>query len=627
MCIKMLLDILKMCYNLFEEYQLDKILMNWIFKNKNLPCKKQTSKLFCKLKNIFENKKTKTILIVLFLVCVSLAPLAAEKCSANVLADVLIGKPLQGVAHLFALFLAGAVGILEYAVDPSAFSEIFNSTTVKDVWIMARDTFNMFFILVLLFSAFCTIFQIDKWNLKQVWLSVLINALLVNFSFPIARFFIDVSNVAMYYFLNNMFEATSKAASGKEIVATLAGYTELSKILIPEGFYKAPITFELAIIIFIFILAMSVLVLAILFVVRLVVLQLLVMFSPIGFVANIFPETRKFAGDWWKSLLNYAFFGPIMVFMLAISMKMMKVLGSSEVTKAIKTSAQADAPTSDSTVIVAMAKFAAPIVVLWIGMGISKKMGIAGADMVVGKAQGIIKGAGAWVAKAPWRATKWAANKTGIPGGIKQQWNNQMDKFKSAQQSREAKFAAMGPFGDRGAMEKDMKRRAEEYKKNFVSDNELKDKASRGDAAAMYRLAEDKKVDQDVYDNFVKNNKQPSITGALNSKIGQTRKDIVAVSNSNDAGKIADTISKQGFTGPNATLQAKQYIIKHEMGKMSAEDWNSQDWSAIHQDGNLDVLNATNDAFNKLKPLAKNEVRKRLSGNNAGALENMGLNL
>jgi len=413
--------------------------MNWIFKNKKMPCEKSTSEFFCKLKNILCSKRTKTILVVLFLVCIvyvflphsvlgadglngATATAATGKTEdsgsglAKTISYYLVGKPLEGVQNFMIVILTGAVAILETMLNPDAMSGdsgLLNSTVVKDIWVMTRDTMNMFFILILLFSAFCTIFQVEKWNLKKVWLAILINALLVNFSFPIARFFIDVSNVAMYYFLNNMFTGATSGttASGSSIAASFGTYSNLSGIFKPENFASEPIFFELAIIIFTFIFAITLLVLAILFVIRLIALGLIVMFSPIGFVGFIFPDTQKFASDWWSNLFKYAFFGPIMVFMMSVALQISSVMSSKTAfTSAAVKNVGSVGGAVNSSYIVQIATFAIPIIILWMAMGISKKMGIAGADMVVGKAEGFAKWAGKKVAMmgpGNWAKKNW----------------------------------------------------------------------------------------------------------------------------------------------------------------------------------------------------------------------------
>jgi hypothetical protein len=301
---------------------------------------------------------------------------------------------IYSIVVLFGWLVTIATVIFAWVVDAKNISDtggILNNPAIKDVWIMVRDTLNMMFILVLLFAAFCTIFQVEKWNLKKVWLNVLINALLVNFSFTIARFIMDISNVIMYYFFANMFVGTNGTnPDGTAIFSAIASTSQLQNILIPGGDFKsAEFTYLIAAAIFMFIFAMTLLVLAFMFLIRLIALAIVIMFSPVGFVGYIFPSTAKFADDWWGALFKYSFFGPIMAFMMAVSIKMMNAFGSSSMSKTLKDAASKNIPgganaSVDANWVSSAAFFTIPIIVLWIAMGISQKLGIHGAGAVIG---------------------------------------------------------------------------------------------------------------------------------------------------------------------------------------------------------------------------------------------------
>jgi hypothetical protein len=302
---------------------------------------------------------------------------------------------LQGLGWIFGI----VASLFQWVVDPvniSGGAGMLNKPEVKNVWIMVRDTLNMTFIMVLLFAAFCTVFQVDKWNLKKVWLNILINALLVNFSFPIARIFIDISNVAMYYFLNHLFTGTG-GGSGSAIMASFGDQAKLGVLLKADDYAKADMTYLLAAIIFTFILGLTLLVLAVMFVIRLVALTILLMFSPIGFVGFIFPGTSKFASDWWDNLFKNAFFGPIMVFMMMVALTIMKAAPI----ETFNAAASGNVAASQVNWIAKAAYYSIPIIVLWTAMGISQSMGIAGASAVVGKAQGFAGKVGSWFTTKP----------------------------------------------------------------------------------------------------------------------------------------------------------------------------------------------------------------------------------
>ncbi|MDP1884057.1 MAG: hypothetical protein Q8L10_01695 [Candidatus Moranbacteria bacterium] len=240
-------------------------------------------------------------------------------------------------------------------------------------WKIVRDFLNIGFILVLLFSAFSTIFQVDKYNYKKILLWLVIMALLVNFSYPITRFIIDASNVLMYTIMNNFFGAYA-GDSQKILTQEMGGFDELRAIITASG-AKTGLPQLLASIVFVFILALTILSMAVLFLIRTIALTILIIFSPVAFIGSVIGK----GGQWWDYLFKYALFGPIMVFMLAISISIMKAMGSVPIDG------------GSESIVTSMSRFVIPIVVLWIGMGVAQKMGIEGASMALANAQGMAK--------------------------------------------------------------------------------------------------------------------------------------------------------------------------------------------------------------------------------------------
>ncbi len=424
----------------------------------------------------------------------------AEKASGNICTNPLdLGCQFKYLLYSLLRFLGwiltGAATLFEWVVKPENISGdtgLLNKSTVKEVWIMVRDTLNMVFILILLFAAFCTVFQVDKWNLKKVWLNILINALLVNFSFPIARFFIDVSNVAMYYFLNNMFTGTGQG-SGSSIMASFGSVSQLSEILIPNTYAEAEVTYIIAAIVFTFIFGITILVLAALFVIRLIALVMIVMFSPIGFVGNIFPAMNKFASDWWTNLFKYAFFGPVMVFMMMVSLKIMASIPDS-----FNLAAQKNAPADMSEWIAHTAFFMIPIFVLWMAMGIAQKMGVAGADKIVGAAKKWGGKAAMFVSGGALARDTFKAYQARRKQGDAEKLSNRFGKFLGSKQDQ-----GRSVFGGRGGRIANQRYQSDEaaeaaaaaklHDTANMDEGQLRDLANTGDrfehAAALLEIA------------------------------------------------------------------------------------------------------------------------------------------
>lgn len=323
---------------------------------------------------------------------------------------------LYAVFQLMGGLLVIAAKLFDWFVDAKNFNTVITMTSVEEGWRMVRDFLNLFFILVLLFSAFCTIFQVEKYNIKKILLTLVIMALLVNFSFPISRFIIDAGNIPMYYFFQNMSGGTGSISKNIFNNANSNGSGE------PTGIMKMVFAADkiegdssqtlqlIAAILFLFMFALTLLVIAILFVIRMLVLVILIIFSPVGFVAAIFPSFSKYSSDWWEQLFKQSFFGTVMAFMLYLSLMIMQ---SSQ--KAFVGSLAASASTGGmgifDTVVVGGVTLAVPIVLLWIGIISAQKIGAVGGSIASVKGAKMVGKWGKKIGQGGWRMGAWGARK------------------------------------------------------------------------------------------------------------------------------------------------------------------------------------------------------------------------
>lgn len=297
---------------------------------------------------------------------------------------------LYGIFKLMGAIVVIAGNIFDWVINADHFDIVMNISAINQGWKMVRDFLNLFFILILLFSAFCTIFQVTKYHIKTILLNLVIMALLVNFSYPISRAIIDAGNIPMYYFFQAI-GGNGTGSIGKMLWDDANGNAGLQMFLLPSIESSNAIngqsdqTFSLvAAIIFIFLFGITLLVIAVLFLIRMLVLAILVIFSPVGFVAAIFPGFSKYSSSWWEQLFKQSFFGTVMAFMLYLSLLIMKDAQSGVI------DSMAKASTSDSgvfgRVVVGGVTLAIPIALLWIGVLSAQNMGAFGAKAVVGRA-------------------------------------------------------------------------------------------------------------------------------------------------------------------------------------------------------------------------------------------------
>lgn len=302
-----------------------------------------------------------------------------------------VKEPLYNVAKAILIqilifvswLLPIASSIFAYIVDANNITKILNAAALYAGWGVVRDTLNIAFILVLVFAAFSTIFQVQNYNLKKLLLNLVLMALLVNFSWPIIRFIIDVSNTMMYTIIkaliSNPLHDAGSSLSG--IFTKLTEATGIQKIIAPSAtaLQGKDMAYLIAAIVFVFILGATLLAFSVLMVIRIIALAVLIVFSPIAFVGSIFPTSGNPAGQFWNYLFKYSFFGPIMMFTLYLALTLMKEMTDGRAFDNMMTFSNKAAP-MDAGIIAAMAYYVIPVVILWFGMGIAQKMSIIGAE-------------------------------------------------------------------------------------------------------------------------------------------------------------------------------------------------------------------------------------------------------
>ncbi|MFH0898734.1 MAG: hypothetical protein V1855_04095, partial [bacterium] len=514
------------------------------------------------------------------------------------------------VFGLVKLLLEMSATIFRWVLDVKNFNYIVdNKAIIYPIWQIVRDFLNIAFILVLLYSAFCTILQIEKYSYKKLLLNLVIMALLVNFSFPITRFIIDIANVLMYTIVNTLL-----GANAGDSMAFISGK---SGILPTFTASQASFLGIITAIIFGFILAITLLAIGILLVIRLVALAILIIFSPLAFVATILPDASGYSSKWWDNLFRYSFFGPIMIFVIYIATQILKNMTE---TQNVLTQL-AGKESIDPNIAGSLAYFSIPIVLLWMGMGIAQSMSIAGAGAVMGGAQKFIGNVGKYIGKGAYKAP-WAAIKaTGVPGGVQQSWKkNVTDRFDRSQKTREARWA--GRLGDKSAAERNMKTRSAEYEKNNETIEDLKKWAASGDAAAAYSLATRGKMDPGTFKTIMDKLKAQKDTRTMESLMGKTSESRMDVTLQY---KLELDKAKAASADPVVRATAKGWanitdVAEHEYGGLTAEEWSKQK-DLPEQFKDPVVKAAAKTSFGTLDTAAKTEAFKRMNGKNADAIK------
>ena len=214
---------------------------------------------------------------------------------------------------------------------------ILEAPVVVAGWTFSRDFVNMFFILILVFIGLATILRIKDYEAKKLLPTLIIIALLINFSSILVGFVVDMGNILTHVFLPEI-----NIDFVKGIVNLTFGWIgdavrEIGEIFTVESIAKGIseffrfliqlfITFAIhpiVTIIFYIIAILVYLIVIFIFFVRVIALWILTILAPFAFAAYILPNTRSWWTKWWQSLIQWSFVTVPLAFFLFLSQKIM----------------------------------------------------------------------------------------------------------------------------------------------------------------------------------------------------------------------------------------------------------------------------------------------------------------
>lgn len=258
-------------------------------------------------------------------------------CSLNPLSPNLGGCILQIFYYLWqasAWVATLAGGFLDFFIYYSTNSASYDNMFVKQAWAAVRDIANIFFIIALLFIAVKTVLGLNVSDNKKLVGTVVVIALVINFSLFTSQLVIDGSNILAKVFYNNISSVDEK---GNKTEDTNSGGQKSISVGLVQKFNPQNIVMDaydygnglgIGYVIFIIILLMAITLytayiffsVALLFVARVVSLWISMIFSPMAFASYTVPFDIPGFGhkEWWSDLLKNAFLAPLFIFMLYI---------------------------------------------------------------------------------------------------------------------------------------------------------------------------------------------------------------------------------------------------------------------------------------------------------------------
>ncbi|MBP9869543.1 hypothetical protein KBC59_03235 [Patescibacteria group bacterium] len=297
-------------------------------------------------------------------------------------------------------------------------------------WPLVRDVVNMFFIVVLLVIAFSTIIGYQAFHYKNYLPKLLLMAVLINFSRTLVGLMIDFSQVITLTFVNGFKQAAfgnfAKAFNYDKLVNTTDAVKNLadsssSENLLSLGNIMVTLLFAIAIM---SIVATVLTIMMVYFAARIVLLWILLIFSPIAFFALALPDKMKNAlgpvsSGWWKQLGSLLTGGPIVAFFLWLTLA--TIQGSAQPFEGIYQGSTSEQEASSIHIGIAeagtagnMATFVVAIIMLLTGLKTAVEVSQQAAPQLGNIASKIRSSGGpaTWAARGAYKTARYGAKKT-----------------------------------------------------------------------------------------------------------------------------------------------------------------------------------------------------------------------
>ena len=319
--------------------------------------------------------------------------------------DHTVVKPIVMFILMFSGWILGVAGtFFNWVVIKTVFqfgTYFGTSDGMLIAWGVLRDISNIGLLFGFIFMGVLLILNVDGGghghgggiSAKKAIPRLIIFAVLLNFSLFASQVVIDVSNAFASQFATLAGTSCGSAASTPECanvgisgqVLQMAGIGSIWG----DGVLKGAGTDSVVLLglsLFVIITAMVLIAAGIMLVIRVVVLSLLMVTSPIGFAGMVIPGLQGVASKWWHMLISQSFFAPVMLLLIFISLKIADSLNpdGAPIVKAF--TGEASVVASNMQVLVV---FAVVIGFMIASLAAAAKMGAMGATFATNTASAV----------------------------------------------------------------------------------------------------------------------------------------------------------------------------------------------------------------------------------------------
>jgi hypothetical protein len=294
--------------------------------------------------------------------------------------DVFAGL-ISDIVYIFTVGLGSSIAYIaayffNFAIYISLNSTAYAINFLNDGWVSVRDIANMGFIFILIYIAVTIMLKAETGDTMKMLAKVIVVALLINFSFFFVRVVIDVGNIVAVNFYNaiastaptieeslsddlgkkstpnalgTLGRITTLGSKGVDLTAGIMGAIQVQNILNESTFkefsnaqnssYDGGFLSKTIALVMIYIcvgiifgmLAALFFTIGIKFIVRVVILWIVIISSPLALLLYAVPGSKQAAhyfDEWRKALFTYSFYPAIFLFLFIIIQKFAYELGS-----------------------------------------------------------------------------------------------------------------------------------------------------------------------------------------------------------------------------------------------------------------------------------------------------------
>ncbi|HOW12854.1 MAG TPA: hypothetical protein PK121_00840 [Candidatus Pacearchaeota archaeon] len=328
--------------------------------------------------------------------------------------DTLIRLPIAFVAMLVSFI--GKLGVMladtasslvTFILSPDfikySYTNPQNNPLIKAGLGITQGLSNMVLVLALIVIALSTIIGFKEYEARKLLPIFIVVALLVNFSPVICGLIVDAANIVMNFFTDEVIGGTNLTNKIKDEIDkySFKDYFQYSELPFDQLFKIITVTTVA------FIFAGTLVLYSVVFILRYLFIWILVILSPLAFVAYILPYTRKYWSLWWENLIQWQVIGITGTFFLYLS-----DLFTDTMTE-IKSS---DVGSLSGTILA----LTFPAIFAVISFVLAVKLSAMGSKSIIGGTSRFIKGVGKETAWQGYKGVKRAPGATvrGISGAV-----------------------------------------------------------------------------------------------------------------------------------------------------------------------------------------------------------------